>query len=277
VAKNEERAIAEWLAYQLVIGFSHVVVYDNGSADGMPDIVKAAAGRDPRIEYRPWPDREGERPQLTAYADALARATTDWIACFDTDEFLVLKQHDTVDAYLATMPETASAVAINWLIFGSAGREQAGTGLVIDRFPRCAGGRDPRTNFCKSIVRRGTVKEMFVHTGILTRGVYVDSLGRETTIENNAKTARLCLEGAQLNHYLLKSREEFVEKRARGDAARVPKDKFRVMHRDEDFWRRNDLNGGTDHAIERFRPALLAELERLGLSGHAQASASCAA
>jgi hypothetical protein len=34
IAKNEERAIAEWLAYQLVIGFDRIYVYDNESDTG---------------------------------------------------------------------------------------------------------------------------------------------------------------------------------------------------------------------------------------------------
>ena len=39
IAKNEERALAEWLAYQCVIGFDRIVVYDNGSTDATASIV----------------------------------------------------------------------------------------------------------------------------------------------------------------------------------------------------------------------------------------------
>jgi glycosyltransferase involved in cell wall biosynthesis len=260
LAKNEQRAIAEWLAYQFVIGFDRIFVYDNGSTDSTAEIVKAIAEREPAITYVSWPDQPGQRPQPTAYVDALKKCETDWIAFFDTDEFFVPKTADSVNGFLATMPPEVSAVAINWLIFGSAGRIEAGKGLVIDRFTRCAGPHQHKTRICKSFVRPKDVGVMHVHTASLINGIYANALGRKVEIENNAKLPDLYFQGAQLNHYLLKSREEFLIKRARGHSNRTLDEKDKFTHMDDDYWKRNDLNEGEDLQIMKWRDAVCAKM-----------------
>src|SRR5215213_875066 len=90
IAKNEERTIAQWIAFQRVIGFDEVVVYDNGSTDATPDIVFRISEQDAAVSYRAWPDAPDRVPQCDAYRDAVGKSRADWIAFFDTDEFLVL-------------------------------------------------------------------------------------------------------------------------------------------------------------------------------------------
>jgi glycosyltransferase involved in cell wall biosynthesis len=249
IAKNEERALAEWLAYQCVIGFDRILVYDNGSTDATASIVHALSAKEPSISYRAWPDKPGQRPQHSAYADAVGRCETDWLAFFDTDEFIVIRKFKTINAYLDAMPAEVSGIAINWMVFGSGGQQTATPGLVIERFTTCAPARHGKNKFIKSIVRPKAVGDMLVHAAKLRYGHYSDSLGRPVDIDNYAKTFESCFEGAQLNHYLLKSREEFALKRARGHSGRAPEEKDKYTHIDEEFWRAHDLNDARDVLI----------------------------
>jgi hypothetical protein len=262
IAKNEEQAILEWLAYQCVVGFDRICIYDNGSTDSTASLIKKIASAEPGIEYTFWPDRTGQRPQPTAYADAIARCTTEWIAFFDTDEFIVLQKQRTINDYLASFPPNVSGIAINWLVFGSGGFTNATQEPVIDRFTRCADPRHGKNRICKSILRAKNVETMLVHTAQLKSGIYTDSLGRPISIENNAKTPEVCFGGAQLNHYLLKSREEFLRKKARGHSGRSPEEKDKYTHIDEEFWVAHDLNDSEDHKIKKWRDAVVARLSQ---------------
>jgi tetratricopeptide (TPR) repeat protein len=269
LAKNEERAIVEWLAFQRVIGFDRIIVYDNGSTDATATLVQAVASREAGVLYVSWPDMPGRRPQPSAYADAVRRCETEWIAFFDTDEFLVLNGHETVNGFLSEFATDVAAIAVNWLIFGSGGLTEATGELVIDRFVRCAHGTKQQTRFCKSLIRRQCIETMAVHSAALKCGRYVDSAGNPITIENACKTPHVCLDGAQLNHYLLKSREEFLLKKARGHASRSPEERDKFTHIDEAFWKRNDLNDGEDRKIMRWRPALVARMADWGIAAPA--------
>jgi len=267
IAKDEARAIAEWLAFQCVIGFDRIVVYDNGSTDATPAIIDRISATEPRLSRVSWPDMPGRRPQPTAYADALAHCETDWIAFFDTDEFLVLHKHETLCDFLSSMPSDASGIAINWLVFGSGGRVAAGDGLVMDRFTRCCRTYGVVKNrICKSIVRPRAVEQMRVHSAVLKFGHYVNSLGEPIDIEQTARTPAVCHEGAQLNHYLLKSREEFALKRARGHSARAPEEKDKQHIVDDVFWLSHDLNDGEDLSILKWRSAVCDRLASWGMA-----------
>ena len=280
IAKNEERAIAEWIAYQRVIGFDEILVYDNGSHDRTREIVEHIARHDRAISYIAWPDLPEQAPQITAYQDAVQRSRADWLAFFDTDEFLVLKRHRRINDLLSSAPDSISAIAVNWRIFGSAGEIQATTELVIKRFIRCAYRNHPKNRFCKTIARRAAIGRIRVHTMGLLTGGYADSRLRPIVLTNDAKTTFACLQGAQLNHYLLKSWQEFEEKRARGNAARAPDAPDKYSHRgaltepprsrrewnaDNEFWRTHDLNMRSDRTILALYPAVVTKLVDWGL------------
>jgi glycosyltransferase involved in cell wall biosynthesis len=280
IVKNEARSIAEWVAFQRVVGFDSVVVYDNGSTDGTDRIVADIGRHDESVSLRPWPDVPHRAPQPTAYADAIEQCRTDWIAFLDVDEFFVPRRYETVERMLAAAPADIAAIALNWRLFGSSGRLSPGEGLVIDRFTRCAARGHPKNRFCKSVVRPRAVETMRVHTAALKEGRYADSLLRPLALDNDAKTPTACLTGAQVNHYIVKSWEEFEEKRRRGNAARAPgaPDKFshrgdaaappkhwRELDASNDFWLKHDLNDHVDVTILKWRQQVVERLQRWGL------------
>ncbi len=92
IVKNEERHIAEWLAWQFLIGFDTVLLLDNGSTDRTKEIAASFA---PRYDVRviDWPDYErGAQQRAYMHAIALLKDEFEWLAFFDADEFLVLDE-----------------------------------------------------------------------------------------------------------------------------------------------------------------------------------------
>lgn len=81
-------------------GFTEVLVYDNDSTDGTTDLLRALddAGE---LVHLPWPHLVGPRPQRLAYEHARRHSDADWIAFFDADEFLVLRQDAGIADFLA--------------------------------------------------------------------------------------------------------------------------------------------------------------------------------
>lgn len=229
IMKDEGCYAGEWARYHRLLGFEPILVYDNGSADDTADVLAAAGAA-----VVPWPDRPGVVAQLAAYNDAPARLAADWIAFFDADEFLVLHRHDSVSAWLRTMPREAEAVALNWRIFGSGGAVRRSDAPVIERFTRAAVSDSPLHQTVKTIARRSALRRMDIHLAALAShragpgrrwgGHYVDGSGAPMAVEGRGKAARVDHSTAQLNHYVVKSREEFAIRAARGTASKRPGD-----------------------------------------------------
>jgi len=252
INKDEGRYLAEWLAHYLTLGFDRVLLYDNDSRADTLAAERACAASDPRITVIPWPDVLDLSPQITAYDDALKRCETEWISFFDTDEFLVLKKHRSIQSYLAEAPGRAGAVAINWLLFGSSGEKYYRPEPVTMRFRRCSSKAVANTHV-KCIARKaGCASIGHAHSPALKRGyVYVDSDLKPFALDGRAFNAAYSYETAQLNHYVLRSREEFEAKRRRGSGTQPinAETKFKKFADPEAFWARHDTNDETDPSV----------------------------
>lgn len=214
LVKDEAHCILEWIAYHKALGFDRIVLYDNESEPAQSELIRAL-GRAGEIVYRYWP-RIGEQPQRTAYADALAQARTEWIGFLDSDEFLVLKQDRFLRAFLERFSPEHSAVVINWRIFGSGGQRRFAPGLVIERFTQCAAEDFDTNRHVKTIARVRAVKATHAHCCELTEGAIVDARGEPVEIKDLTFTRTPSLSLAQVNHYVIKSAEEYSWKARRG-------------------------------------------------------------
>jgi len=149
IVKNEAPYIAEWIAYQLSLGFDTVILYDNGSTDStVEEIQRFLNHYDVRLVD--WPDAEPQS-QRRAYEDAVRHFQTefDWLAFFDTDEFLVL---DSDLRSTLTARRGAASVVVHWAMFGSSGHQTRRSGLVIENYTRRSESSfDPNRHF-KSII-----------------------------------------------------------------------------------------------------------------------------
>jgi len=262
IAKDEERYLLEWMAYNLVLGFDEILVYDNDSVDGTRRLVEQAGEKDRRIRYVPWPGVPGRSPQVTAYNHALANTDADWIAFIDADEFIVLREHDTIGEFLAGFDESAGAVCLHWRLFGSSGHAVYADDLVIRRFTRCD---KIYHNHVKSIVRRSCMARMHIHVGRLSSGTYVNANGEPVTPQYKIEPVP-SRHPASINHYVLKSAEEYRNKVERGEASKPPDSPTKRAKFTPAFWPALDRNDGEDFAIARVIPALEIEMARL-LSG----------
>ena len=221
IFKNEAPYVVEWLAFHRVVGIDRFFVADNGSDDGTTQLLAAldAAGL---VDHIPFPGVPGENPQMLAYNEILRRHSrdADWIAFIDADEFLV-PTDDAVSIRppFEKAPDNVGAIVVNWAIYGSSGNETAGDGMVIERFVRRAEEAFDNNHVYKSVVRAAAcLGPANPHRFRLRPGFrqcHVD--GRDTRDHpvRAGGSLEICWEGIRLNHYVVKSKEEFTQIKAR--------------------------------------------------------------
>lgn len=215
IAKNEGSYFEEWIEWHLQQGVQKFYIYDNESTDNTRQVLDPYI-RKGIVEYIPWP---GYRRQLAAYDHCLAQHRYDarWIAFIDLDEFIVPVQDDSIPQFLCRMEQYA-AVEINWLIYGSSGQKERAKGGVMERFRRHSQPEHPLNRHVKSIVNPRRVFNMIgCHEACRISGLSADSHGLPIMHHFRERTPQQDV--IRINHYAVRSLEEFREKQQRGRAS----------------------------------------------------------
>jgi hypothetical protein len=223
--RNEGRYLKEWLEYHLLMGAEHFYVYDHGSTDDSLEVLAPYAEQG-MVEIIPV---EGEYlpTQIAVYNDALVRArySAEYLAFIDTDEFLTPMKHeraiDAIDDIFTTYENNpfkspgscaAGGIGVNWRVYGSSGHQTPADGLVIDEY-RYRGPDDLMINahiktICKPLCVDKIINPHFAiykqgywciseHGSLIPGAFFYDSKG----------------DILRLNHYYVKSEEEYVTRR----------------------------------------------------------------
>jgi glycosyltransferase involved in cell wall biosynthesis len=219
IAKDEGPYFKEWIEWHLSQGVDHFYIYDNESSDGTREILQPYIDSGV-VEYKYWP---GHRRQLAAYDDCLEhyRLASRWIAFIDLDEFIVPVKDASIPAFLKRF-EAFAAVEINWLVYGSGGHKTKSPGTMMERF-RFHSLPDHRLNrHVESIVNPRKVFTMIgCHEAAKISGSIADSHGQPVT--KNFREREPQQDVIRINHYAVRSYEEFLEKQARGRASGTQK------------------------------------------------------
>jgi len=272
IVKDEARYIQEWLAHYALLGFGDVLIYNNEGTDRTVALAQAAQGL--RVETLEWPYRDSGSAQVSAYNDAIARRgdAFDFMGFFDIDEFLLPTADKTLVDILAALPADAGAVGVNQRIFGSSGRVRREPGLVVERFRHCAEPDYEEHVWPKSIYRPSCVREILTpHIADLSSGRYVHADGRDLAFREltfdgglTAPVAPVDFSLLQLNHYMLKSEEEFFEKQAKGCVeGRTPEERRKRYETSYFRWREPYVNKIVDERAARLAPAIAAKIAEL--------------
>lgn len=217
IVKNEIRSVVEWLAHYKALGFTDFVIYDNESTDGTGEVLQALDDAGELLRMY-WPHAVGIRPQRLAYEHMRKSSSVDWIAFFDTDEFLLLRQDESILDFLGRFDDDVSAIAVNWVNFNSGGQTVYRPAPVVERFTEALRPRARYNRSMKAIARRKKLSGTGIHRVAVAEGRYVTPSGRDAEFISGQMMPFHDVEVAALHHYMVKSLEEFGEKRARGHA-----------------------------------------------------------
>ena len=224
--RSEAPYLLEWIAYHRSLGIEYFFLADNGGDDDTSALLQALdrCGIVTRLDWR------GHRYfQLAFYQQAieLARQSADGLFLIDADEFLRPEVSDgslagLVQAWFAD--DAASAVAINWAIYGTSGEIRMRDLPVIERFRRRAPQDYSINRHVKSLVRvdRCSGPDVTPHAVTLRSGGYVNTRGEPVEWDQSKVamgiTKKVVWDRLRIDHFVLKSRAEFERKRERGSA-----------------------------------------------------------
>jgi hypothetical protein len=201
IAKNEDRYIDEWIDYHKKLGFDEIFVYQNDWESKTKN------------EKARFLTVNGQCKQTICYNLFLDknRNNFDWAAFLDVDEFMVLKKHDNIGDFLKEY-EDLPALGINWYLFGDNGHK----GKIIDY------------STIKRFTKRGAHVDQHIKSILnlrLSRDAIMDIHNPNCVIGDTNKklfNGPYNPDGpadiAQINHYLCKTKTEFVAKCQRGVA-----------------------------------------------------------
>ncbi|MGO0272806.1 glycosyltransferase family 92 protein [Escherichia coli] len=266
IVKDEFAGLLEWIAYHRVVGVTGFVIADNGSRDGSRELLTSLA-RLGMVTVLDQPDVINQKPQLPAYERILRSCARDidLLAFVDADEFLLPLSPDVsvVDFFTSCFnDESVSALALNWSNFGSSGELFAEEGLVTERFTQRAPLKFNVHHNFKSVVKPERVNHFHnPHFADLRFGRYIDAQGNDLVLHpkhGNGVSAEVLWNGVRVNHYAVKSLEEFLlGKHLRGSAATAN----RVKHKA--YFKAHDRNDETCLLAAALAPKVKAEMAAL--------------
>ena len=272
--RNEGPFLLEWVAYHRLIGFTDLWVCSNDCDDGSPALLDllAARGLLHHVPCTPAPDEPAQRH---AYRRVEALLDGRWPAAtmvLDADEFLnVHVGAGTVADLLAAVPD-ATAILVNWRIFGAAGHTRWSPEPVLRRFTRAASQEHGVNWSFKTLFRLPEAYRcpLMAHGPGYARAERLPELravdGGGRPLPEHYARAEGFLQSepggvswalAQVNHYNTRSWQDYVVKHARGGG--LGPDRWDR----EGNWPVFDRNEEEDTSIARHLPALDAALADL--------------
>lgn len=283
VFRDEASYLAEWVEFHRLVGVEHFFLYDDRSGDAGREVLAPYVGEGlVTLTECAMPLASGG--QGWAYDDALERACgrVRWLAFIDIDEFLFSPEHESLVDVLADF-EHHPGIVVNWQVYGSSGLQSRPDGLVIESFTQRATTNWVRNRRVKSIVdptravrsmgphffeygsgeravtenhepitvtRNNRARRRLNRTLARVPGVHVDPYTiRESSIQQ-VSVARL-----RINHYAVRSRQEFAEKLTRHTAAGSSPDSRSRLQRG--YFTYHDRNEVSD-------PILMSHAPRVG-------------
>ncbi|MDH4481614.1 MAG: glycosyltransferase family 2 protein [Rhodoferax sp.] len=239
IFRDEYDYLLEWFAWHMVAGFKKFFIADNGSTDGTVAFLEAL--EDLGIVALIYQPIIVKRAQIVAYqriAQLAMREAVESVLYIDADEFLIHESMSDGEEYrhLEKLLNDSSVgmVGINWRTFGSSGHTLQEQRPVIERFTDCAdnNGSNPINGFLKSIHKIKYGVSINPHSAQVACGYKcVDCTGSEITnfvllkdqkfipVRHSGRTSTVVAGPLRINHYVIKSKQEFLEKKRRRGSA----------------------------------------------------------
>ncbi len=255
--RNEEPWIIEWIAYHKALGFDYFLFYTNDNTDGTLELLSELqeSGYVEVIENKLEP---GQSPQRVAFSNGFKRLkelNPDWVLCCDVDEYLVLKNEESVTDFLKQYDEF-DAIAFNWNHFGSSGLTEHEPGYTIERFTQRGETSFFMNRMLKSIfkfnpqVLRGFGPHRpWYKEGVKPKYVYPSKAAVSQDFWKsgvnliNVETAPIEHNIACMHHYSIRSLAEYEIKKSRGNGM---KPNVKVTHFKDDYFKVRDVNSVED-------------------------------
>ncbi len=227
IFKDEATYFKEWIEFHIIAGVDHFYLYNNFSSDDYMSVLKPYIEKG-LVTLVDWPVKQG---QMSAYKDCIKkfRNETEWIGFIDLDEFVIPNHDSSLYDFLKKFNKRPS-VLFYWRYMGSSGRiKRDFNGLVTEDFTVCW-HKYGEVGKCFYNTRYDLLenerKNVTFHHFLWCKGPF------HMEIPPCNVFGKFCMMGinvfpivgvdaqdfpAQVNHYVVKSYQEYVQKYTKGD------------------------------------------------------------
>lgn len=236
--KNQHRELPEWLEYYKRMGVSQIYAMEDQQTEpplddvlqphvksGLVTHVKVPLPAAAQADLLNTTCREYfiNHKQLHAYAYCLRDfgARHQWMGFIDPDEYLALTDGTPSLPDLLKDYEAFGGVGFNWRMFGSSGHLTRQNNTLLS-YTKCNLQDNLENTHMKVFANMAYVARMGgPHDAAYAPGYYTVTPNRRRVDGPTSTTPDFTR--AALNHYILRSKEEFQEKMKRGSAMSKPK------------------------------------------------------
>lgn len=125
---KDEYNYREWILYHLKLGFTDIVLWDDGSEE--PVVFD-----DPRV--RIFVLHRKKKGYMEASLEKAREVGAEWLLHLDGDEYLYLGGRSIQDFLKESDHPELKAIVFPWLWFGSSGKNREIRGKVLTEYTRC--------------------------------------------------------------------------------------------------------------------------------------------
>ena len=238
IFRDEYDYLVEWFAWHMIAGFKRFLIADNGSTDGTLALLEALSDLGViNLIYQPVLEKQAQLVAYQRIAQLAINEAVESVLYIDADEFIVHESMLDGEEYrhlekLMSEPHVGM-VGINWRTFGSSGHKVQTSEPVLQRFTEFCNETEYSVNsHLKSITKVCRAKDIGPHKSNLFPGsLLIDSNGAElygfidgrkpgsAEVEYSSITRHVVESPLRINHYVIKSEQEFVEKKRRRGSA----------------------------------------------------------
>ena len=264
--RDEAPYLREWIEFHRLVGVEHFFLYDHFSIDDFHSVLDDYIDRGivTLIDWSHQPHHDAAQEAAHEHCLAKFGAESRWIAFIDVDEFLFSPKMSSLAEALKPY-ESHPGVFVQWQIYGSSGHILRPNGLVVENYTKRAPTDLPRNLKGKSIVnpreatkwnsshyfhyRNGQLAVTENFEPVLTETFRKRTGGRFT----RKNVSKVSVETLRINHYIVKSQEDYKYK------CKTTEELTRYHRK---FFVRHDRNDVVDPILHRYLPGLKLALSR---------------
>lgn len=256
IYRDEAPYLREWIEFHRLVGAERFFLYDNRSTDSHREALAPYVDAGIAIVHD-WPQEHGLVP---AFQDCLERHRMDarWIFFCDVDEFVFSPTGRPLTELLVEF-EQWPGVGPNRATFGTSGHKTKPPGLVIENYTR----RGPNSLHTNHAVRSIVDPKRAVKCASPHFFTYEDgALAVDERLDPipGGRTETVTLSRLRINHYWIKSEQEFEYKQVTKPRAHTDKPR-RALPPLEKLDRK--FNAEEDTTIQVYLPELRERLRQI--------------
>ena len=225
----------EWLSYHRRLGVEAFYIFDHNSTTPLQQLMPDDSLRRGDVHYQyvnDFPDTNDTCPQMAVFHECLQIAQHHpWVAFIDVDEYIVPSPGMPPFPDFLRQAEGHCALTLNWRVLGSGNHTSRPLGGVLENYTKCTARENPLSWWTKVVANPKLVIDfMYVENSDLqgqhkvacrngTRMVDEAMQPYNVTVYQPVLTERL-----SLYHFMIRSREDYAIRMARGASSGVSRD-----------------------------------------------------